>query len=299
MRAPRALAGGRLDTHNVHPIVFQALVTARRIGLVAWHVFKENVRDRVLYGLAGFAVLLFGVAILIGQITAGQDIKIVKDLGLAAIELSGVLMAVLIGVGLVAREIDRRTIYSVLSKPLARWEFIVGKFAGLVLTLSVNVLAMAAVLFVILAILGATGWAAPGGVPRAGDVPIVDPALLVAVVLILGELALLTAIALFFSTFSSGAWLSVVFTLGLFVAGQFSADLRAFADIVPSPLVAGVTRAIALVLPAFSAFDIKAQVVHGVHVPAGFVMMTLLYGALYASAAIGAAIAVFARREFK
>src|SRR5205085_10360863 len=114
-------------------------VMVSRIRLVAWHVFKESVRDRVLYAIAAFAVLLVMASLLIGQITAGQDLKIIKDLGLATIELAGVLMAVFIGIGLVSREIDRRSIYSLLAKPLARWEFIVGKFLGLTLTIAVNV----------------------------------------------------------------------------------------------------------------------------------------------------------------
>src|SRR5215831_282230 len=97
----------------------------RRIAIVATHVFKENVRDRVLYAIGGFALLLVASSVLLGQITAGQDVKILKDLGLATIELAGILMTVFIGVGLVAREIECRSIYSLLAKPLPRWEFIV------------------------------------------------------------------------------------------------------------------------------------------------------------------------------
>src|SRR5690606_39523846 len=122
----------------------------RRMGLVAWHVFKEGVRDRVLYAIGAFALLLVASAILIAQITAGQDVKIIKDLGLAVIELAGVLMAVVIGVGLVSREIDRRSIFALLAKPLPRWEFVVGKYCGLVLTLMVNVVGMTAVLYLFL-----------------------------------------------------------------------------------------------------------------------------------------------------
>ena len=110
-----------------------------RIRLVAWHVFKESVRDRVLYGIGAFALVLVASSMVIGQITAGQDVKIIKDLGLGTIELAGMLMTIFIGVGLVAREIDRRSIFSLLAKPLARWEFVVGKYFGLVLTIVVNV----------------------------------------------------------------------------------------------------------------------------------------------------------------
>ena len=168
-------------------------MTATRIGLIAWHVFKESVRDRVLYAIGAFALLLVGASIAIGQITAGQDLKIIKDLGLATIEIAGVLMAVFIGVGLVAREIERRSIFGLLAKPVPRWEFVIGKFLGLVLTLAVNVWAMAGALFLALA------WQYWNTVPEARlawDAPAMDPRLLVQILLINVELALLTAIAL-------------------------------------------------------------------------------------------------------
>lgn len=268
-----------------------------RIGLVAWHVFKESVRDRVLYGIGVFALLLVAAAILIAQITAGQDVKIIKDLGLAVIELAGVLMAIVIGVGLVAREIDRRSIFSLLTKPLPRHEFIIGKYLGLVLTVAVNVAGMTAALYLML--LYAHGQMTIE--QRAAlDAPVVDPRLLLAVSMIGVELALLTAVALFFSTFSSSALLSIVFTVGVFLTGLLSNDLRQFGDIVDvSPAVAWGVQAIGWMVPAFSAFDIKAQVVHGLPLPAGFVAGTLLYAGLYVVAIIGAAVTLFARREFK
>ena len=102
----------------------------RRILLVAWHVFKEGVRDRVLYATGALVLLLVGASIAIGQLSAGEDVKIIKDLGLSTIELAGVLMTIFIGVGLVAREIDRRSIFALLSKPLPRWEFVLGKYPG-------------------------------------------------------------------------------------------------------------------------------------------------------------------------
>src|SRR5258705_10133037 len=111
----------------------------RLVGKVAVAVFKESVRDKVLYNLVFFAVLLITVSYLLGQLTAGQDIKIIKDLGLAAISIFGLFIAVFIGIGLVSKEVDRRSIYSLLSKPIRREEFIVGKYLGLVLTLLVNV----------------------------------------------------------------------------------------------------------------------------------------------------------------
>ena len=268
-----------------------------RVGLVAWHVFKESVRDRVLYAIAAFALLLVAASIAIGEITAGQDLKIMKDLGLATIELAGVLMAVFIGVGLVAREIDRRSIFALLSKPLPRAEFVAGKFAGLVLTLAVNVAGMSTALFLVLAWLQ---WVSPENVRASWEAPALDPRLLVQVLLIVIELALLTAIALFFSTFSSSALMSVVFTVGLFVAGLSSADLRNFNDIVDAPAVGWLVSAIGWIVPAFSAFDVKSQVVHGLPFGgASFVLYTLAYAVVYIAAVLAAAMAVFSRREFK
>src|SRR5262249_23735285 len=159
------------------------------------------------------------------QITAGQDVKIIKDLGLATIELAGVLMTVFIGVGLVAREIERRSIHSLLAKPLPRWEFIVGKYTGLVLTVFVNVPPMAVGLYLMLAWMNMPS---PAAIQASWDAPATDVRLLIAALLIFAELALLTAIALFFSTFSSSALWSVVFTLGIYVTGLESADLRNF-----------------------------------------------------------------------
>src|SRR5690348_6450423 len=106
----------------------------RVIGYVAVNVFKESVRDKVLYNLVVFAVLLMSASFLVGEMTAGQDIKIIKDLGLAAIATFGMLIAIFIGIGLVWKEVERRSVYSLLTKPLRRSEFVVGKYVGLVLT---------------------------------------------------------------------------------------------------------------------------------------------------------------------
>jgi ABC-type transport system involved in multi-copper enzyme maturation permease subunit len=271
-------------------------VSAARVQLVAWHVFKEGARDRVLFTVVGFAVLLFGASLLLGQLTAGQDLKIIKDLGLAVIEVSGVLMSVLIGVGLVAREIDKRSIFGLLARPVRRWEFILGKYLGLLMTLAGNVAVMTVALYAVLAWMQ---WTAVPMVRASWEAPALDPAILVAVVLVLMELAVLTAVALFFSTFSSSALWSTLFSLGVFVAGQFSGELRGLASVLHSGAAGSVGTVLGLVLPSFSAFDVKSQVVHGLPVPLEFLGMTLAYGALYAAAVLTATIAIFNRRDFQ
>lgn len=268
---------------------------ARIVGLVAYHVFKESVRDKVLYNLVAFAILLIAVSYLIGQLTAGQDIKIIKDLGLAASSIFGLFIAIFIGVGLVWKEVDRRSVYNLLAKPIRRHWFIAGKFAGLVLTLAVNLAVMAAALYVVL---GVMAWAQPALATASVDAPVLDPNLLKAFLLIFVQLVLVTAIALFFSTFSS-PMLSAALAFGLYIVGHFSADLAHFETVVDSRVVAWAAKLLYYALPNLAPFDIKAAVVHGQTIPAGFVALTAGYGVLYAAAFVALAMLVFARRDFK
>jgi ABC-type transport system involved in multi-copper enzyme maturation permease subunit len=267
----------------------------RAVSHVALNVFRESVRDRVPYNLVLFAVLLIGSSYLLAQLTAGQDVKIIKDLGLAATSLFGLFIAVFIGIGLVSKEVERRSIYSVLSKPVSRTQFIVGKYAGLVLTLLVNVSVMAVALYAVLAYMT---WTESPEFRAAWDAPGVDPALLNALLLIFIELMLVTAIALFFSTFSSPI-LSAALAFGLYIAGNFNADLRNFEQIVRSPAAALIARGLYHVLPDLSAFDVKTQVVHGLPVAPGYILSTTIYGFTYIAALLLGAIAIFAKRDFK
>jgi Cu-processing system permease protein len=267
----------------------------RAVRTVAVNVFRESVRDRVPYNLVLFAVLLMASSFLLGQLTAGQDVKIIKDLGLAATAVFGLFIAVFIGIGLVSKEVERRSIYAVIAKPVSRPAFIAGKYAGLVLTLGVNVAVMAAALY---AVLGYMTWIEVPQIRAAWEAPGVDPALLKAVLLIFAELMLVTAIALFFSTFSSPI-LSASLTFGLYIAGHFNADLRNFDRVVDSAAAVWLARGLYHVLPDFAAFDVKAQVVHGVPVTAGYLAWTLGYAACYIAALLGGATVIFSRRDFK
>ncbi len=262
---------------------------------IALSVFRESVRDKVLYNLVAFAVLLMGVSFLIGQLTAGQDIKIIKDLGLSAMAVFGLFIAVFIGIGLVSKEVERRSIYSLLAKPVSRVQVVTGKYAGLVLTLAVNLAIMTVAFY---AVLAWVGWMIGPPGRLAADAPTLDPALLKAIALIFVELMIVTAIALFFSTFSTPI-LSAGFTFGLFVAGYFSADLRNLNQVVDSPATQWLARGLYHVLPDFGAFDITAQVVHGLPVGVGYLAATAGYGLAYVAMLLILACAIFARRDFK
>ena len=178
---------------------------------------------------------------------------------------------------------------------MSREQFILGKYAGLVFTLIVNLTAMTAVMYGVLFYMNAV---AAENVRLSWQAPATDPRLLIAVVLLLAELMVVTALALFFSTFSSPL-LSTVLTLGLWTAGHFNDDLRQFDQVVDNPVAAWVTKGLYYILPNLSPFDIKAEVVHGIAVPATHVAYTLAYAALYISILLLGATAIFRRRHFK
>ena len=265
------------------------------IRLVASMVYRESVRDRVPLTIVGFGVLLVCASYLISQMTAGQDIKIIKDLGLAALSLLGLLIAIFIGINLVTKEVERRSIYGLLSKPVTREQFLLGKYFGLVMTLAVNLGAMCAAYYGVLLYQELTVSATE---KAAWPAPAMDPRLLIAVVLIFAELMLVTAVAIFFSTFS-GPLTSILFTVGLWVAGHFNADLRNFEAVVDAPVAVYVARVLYYVLPNLAPFNVKAEVVHAVPVSASHVLLTLAYAGVYITALLIGAMAIFRRKDFK
>ncbi len=270
-------------------------MTLGLVRAVALNTFREAVRDRVFYNLLLFAVLLVGTSLVIGQLAAGQDVKIIKDLGLAASLLFGVGIAIFIGIQLVAREVERRSVHATLSKPIGRPAFLLGKYFGLLLTLAVNIAVMAVALFVVLALYAMN---TSSGVQAAWAAPALDPRLLVALGLIYVELAVVTAIALLFSTYSS-ALLAASFTAALWVAGHFVQDMRTLDQIGAAGATSWTAWLVSWVLPNLALFDVKAEVVHGVAVPAAQVAAAVGYGAAYSAAVLLLAIAIFRRRDFK
>jgi len=267
----------------------------RPLALIAVNVFRESVRDKVLYNLVFFAILLMGASYLIGQLTAGQDVKIIKDLGLAATSVFGLFIAVFIGIGLVSKEVEKRSIYSLLAKPIERHQLVLGKYAGLLLTLAVNLMVMAMALYGVLAYMA---WGTASLTAQGWERPALDPRLLQAFVLTFVELGVVTAIAVFFSTFSTPL-LSAALTFGFFVAGRFSADLRNFDQVVDSRAAAALAKGLYWILPNLGPFDVRAQVVHGQPISAGYIALTAGYGTLYIAALIVAAMLIFSRRDFK
>jgi len=255
-----------------------------RIVHIAANTFREAVRDRVLYNLIAFAVLMSGAAILVGQISIDIERLVVVNLGLTAVSLFGMVIAIFIGIGLVSKEIEKRTLYTVLSRPVRRWEFIVGKFLGLAGTLVVNAFFMAIGVFAALLYVSHSFQATDGWV-------------LVALYFIVLQFFIITALALLFSSFSSPL-MAAVFAFALFVIGSFAEDLRGFAA-----LTHGLTRWLATgaayLVPNFSALNVISSVAHEQPVSGHLIILNTAYALVYTTMAISGAVLIFERRNLK
>jgi ABC-type transport system involved in multi-copper enzyme maturation permease subunit len=255
-----------------------------RILHIATNTFREAVRDRVLYNLIAFALLLTGTAVLVGQISIDIERLVVINLGLTAVSLFGLVIAIFIGIGLVSKEIDKRTLYTVLSRPVRRWEFIAGKFFGLSGTLVVNTFFMAIGVFA--ALLSVSHHFQSG-----------DAWLLVALYFIVLQFLIITALALLFSSFSSPL-LSAIFAFALFVIGSFAEDLRGFARITHG-FTQWLATGVAYVVPNFSALNVISQVAHGSGVSAQLIFFNTAYAIVYTAAVLGGAVLIFEYRNLK
>jgi len=239
----------------------------------------------VLYNLLFFALVMMAASIIAGQISIGIEQTVIVTLGLSAISLIGLLISVFIGVGLVSKEMDKRTLYALLAKPVRRWEFLLGKFGGLVLTLAVNTAAMGLGLF--LALMYAKQTLERG-----------DATVFVAVYFIWLKLALVVALALLFSCFTTPL-LAILFTAGVYIVGLYVQELRNMPMQVMSPGMTAFTKWLSYLLPNFENFNIMAMAAHSRQVPGKLIVQNTLYTAIYCAIVLTGAILVFSRRNLK
>ena len=249
---------------------------------IATHTVREAIRNKLLYTLLFFSVLVIAAAVVIASLSYVEGHRIIQDIGLASIRLFSLGIAVFVGVGLIHGEVERRTIYTILSKPVSRGDFLLGKFLGLLLTVWLQ-LGLMAIAF------GAVSLGS--GAPLSGGHAL-------ALLLIAGELIVLVALATFFSSFTT-PMLSALFTLGIWAAGQLSRDLLALAKQGDDPSLVAVARVLYRVLPDLASFDLTLQAVHGLPIAPAEVGLPLLYGLAYASVLLIGAIAIFRRRDLK
>jgi len=255
-----------------------------RLSAITLNTFREAVRDRVLYNLIVFVLLLVASAPLFGQISIGIERLILVNVGLSSISLFGTIIAILVGIGLVSKEIEKKTLYTILSRPVRRWEFIVGKYFGLLLTLVVNTAFMTVGLYLALLVTGHSLGKA-------------DALLLVAIYCIVLQFMMMVALTLLFSSFSTPVF-SAIFAFALFVIGTFAEDLKNFAA-----MSHGVTQwlatAAAYVVPNFASLNVISQAAHEQPISGSMVAFNTLYALLYSGAVTAAAVLIFERRNLK
>jgi len=250
------------------------------IVAIALNTFREAIRDRVLYLILAFALGLIALSRFVSMLTVGSEAKIVKDLGLSAISLFGLLSAVFVGVSLVSKEIERRTVFTLLAQPVRRWQFICGKYAGLLLVLCASVLFTGAAVVAAVALKGESPW------------PLVP-----AIAMIYVELAVVAAFAVLFSSFTNPI-LASVGTVATYVVGHLSWSFDLLKKRIPSGPGRTACDVLHAVMPNLDRLDIKAAAVHGLSLPPGYLASAAAYGFCYAVAVVILACLVFERREF-
>jgi ABC-type transport system involved in multi-copper enzyme maturation permease subunit len=255
-----------------------------RLSAIALNTFREAVRDRVLYNLVIFVLLLVASAPLFSEISIGMERLILVNVGLSAISLFGVIIAIFIGIGLVSKEIEKRTLYTILSRPVRRWEFIIGKYFGLMLTLVVNAGLMTVGFYIALFV-------------TDHSLKVGDSLMLVSIYFILLEFLMVTAITLLFSSFSTPIF-SAIFAFALFAIGTFADDLRNFAGLAHG-LTKWLSIAAAYAVPNFASLNVISRVAHDQHIAGRLVLYNSIYALLYSAAIAAAAVLIFERRNLK
>ncbi len=252
-----------------------------KISAIAFNTFREAIRDKILYLLLFFALICIVFSRILALLTVGDRIKIIKDVGLASLSLFGALMAILIGTGLVYKEIEKKTIYTLLSKPIHRSQFLLGKFFGLVLTLFIMLFLMS-IIFLALIFFHTFK---------------IDWQMLVAILFVFLELCLITAVALLFSCFSTPI-LSSVFSLAFYLIGHTAWGLETLIKKIPPGAGRTLTYILYQFLPDLENFNFKTEIVHGLSIPSSMFLYSILYGLFYTLFILSIALLVFRRRDF-
>lgn len=253
-----------------------------RIWAIALNTFREAVRDKILYTLLGFALVMIASAALVADLALGEYQKIIRDLGLTSISVFGVAIAIFVGIGLVYKEIERKTIYTIASKPVPRWQFLVGKYVGLAAVLAVETGIMSLGLFALF-------WLSDsfGGV-----------SVLSAIWLTYVELLVITAIAILFSCFSTPT-LSAFFAVGLTAVGRITADLKEIGQSAEGELFRWFSGFVYRVLPDLQTFNVRREAAYGLPVDWEYVAYATGYGATWVAVLLAGAILIFQRRDFR
>jgi len=240
------------------------------------------VRNKLLYTLLFFALAMMAFGAVLSTLSYVERERMVQDFAFASIRLFSVAIAVFVGVGLIHKEVDRRTVYTILSKPLSRAEVLIGKYAGLILIIWLQVAIMASFFAGVSLLMGAPlGWVH-----------------LAALALTAVELALVVALATLFSAFTTPL-LASFFSCGIWIAGHLTRDLRDHGANSSSALVREATFWMHRILPDLESFNLSIQAAHQLPIAASDVWFPALYGAGYAVIILVSATLIFERRDFR
>jgi len=255
-----------------------------RLFSIALNTFKESIRNKILIGVLLFSVLIIISTMVLVQLTIGQWMKITVDIGMGAISLFGNLMAIFLGINLVAREIDRKTVYTIVSKPIKRYEFILSKYLGLILTILINVVLMLIVLIIILKFY------------VKYDIPFIG--IFQSFYLLILEFMIISAIAIFFSTFSTPI-MSATFSLTLWFIGHLLSDLKFWSEKSENEAFKLMINTIYYILPDLELLNLKSNIVYQITADANYIMWVSSYALLYSLMILIFSILIFEQRDFK
>lgn len=252
-----------------------------KIYSIALNTIREAIRSRILYLLLIFALLMIVSSRIVSLLTVGDELKITKDIGLISISFFGVLMAVFIGIGLVSKEIEKRTIYNIISKPIQRYQFLLGKYFGLLLTLLINIGVMT-ILFLVVIYFKSGSW---------------ELSLLKAITLFFFELLIIIAVAILFSTFTTPI-LSSVFTLAIYLMGQLTPNLLLLREKVGGIIGRTILLILYYLLPNLQNLNIKNEMVHNIAINNQFIFFAIAYSLTYSTVIMLLAILLFQKKDF-
>ena len=250
--------------------------------LIARNTFREATRDRVLGGVVAAGLVLLLATQLLSPLVLGEGRRLTVDLGLSGISVLGFLVVLMVGTSLVAKEIEKRTIYNLLSRPISRHAYLIGKWGGLSATLWVVAAALGFALWIVLALRGSANH---------------GPAMLEATYLVALELTVVTAVAVLFSAIST-PMLSALYTVGAYAVGQWSYDLRALASQFP-PMLGQMLKVAANLVPNLPLFNMRTLAADGHTTSLMHLGVASAYAALYCTSALCLATAAFEKRDFK
>jgi ABC-type transport system involved in multi-copper enzyme maturation permease subunit len=254
----------------------------RAVRAIAANTFREAIRDRILYLFIGFAVVMVISSKLFGMLTVGDETKIIKDIGLASMRFFSMLIAVLMSMILISREVDNRTVFNILAKPVRRWQFILGKYLGLVAIVGANLLLITMVLVVVVLIV-------------SGEL---DFMLVFAGLMTMLEMLVLAAFATFFAVLTKPI-LGSLMTLAVFVVGHLSSDLWLLTRQLPGALTRGVVAVVYHLLPNLERFNFDSDVVHDMPIPGLAVGWAVVYAAAFVAVVLYLATLRFGGKDLK